>query len=165
MGLVADQWQRSTTRSPALPLARRSGNSTKSTLIRLRSTISRAMRNYGTTSGGGANDDGTVFKIRPGGVLTTLVEFTGVDNKGRQPEAGPDRRLELGHDRPAQGCHLSRHLPAPVALQLPGPARYPGKNRICTGRVDYPGQRVGKGMDYPPPARRHFPQRAGSYGR
>ena len=27
---------------------------------------------YGTTIGGGANDDGTIFKITPGGTLTTL---------------------------------------------------------------------------------------------
>jgi uncharacterized repeat protein (TIGR03803 family) len=30
---------------------------------------------YGTTSGGGANSDGTVFRITPSGVLTTLYSF------------------------------------------------------------------------------------------
>src|ERR1022692_4306359 len=30
---------------------------------------------YGTTIGGGANDDGTIFKITPGGTLTTLYNF------------------------------------------------------------------------------------------
>ncbi len=42
---------------------------------------------YGTTKGGGAGDWGTVFKLTPGGELTTLVEFTGTagSNKGQQP--------------------------------------------------------------------------------
>src|SRR4030095_444709 len=45
---------------------------------------------YGTTQKGGANDSGTVFKMTPSGVLTTLVEFTGngTSNKGSQPVAG-----------------------------------------------------------------------------
>ena len=46
---------------------------------------------YGTTAGGGASDGmGTVFKLTPGGVLTTLVEFTGTagSNKGGYPIAG-----------------------------------------------------------------------------
>jgi uncharacterized repeat protein (TIGR03803 family) len=34
---------------------------------------------YGTTTGGGANGDGTVFKITPGGVLTTLHSFDVAD--------------------------------------------------------------------------------------
>jgi uncharacterized repeat protein (TIGR03803 family) len=34
---------------------------------------------YGTTTGGGANGDGTVFKITPSGVLTTLHSFDGTD--------------------------------------------------------------------------------------
>ena len=42
---------------------------------------------YGTTRRGGAGDIGTIFKITPNGVLTTLVEFTGTsgNNKGRNP--------------------------------------------------------------------------------
>ena len=40
---------------------------------------------YGTTSSGGANGLGTVFKMTPGGVLTTLVEFSG--GNGRNPAA------------------------------------------------------------------------------
>ncbi len=45
---------------------------------------------YGTTSGGGADGVGTVFKMTPAGVLTTLVEFTGdgASNKGAYPFAG-----------------------------------------------------------------------------
>ena len=45
---------------------------------------------YGTTLYGGANDWGTVFKLTPGGVLTTLVEFTGTSgsNIGEYPYAG-----------------------------------------------------------------------------
>lgn len=51
---------------------------------------------YGTTGIGGASDFGTVFRITPGGMLTTLVEFTGNGgtNKGRYPFAG----LVLGND-------------------------------------------------------------------
>lgn len=45
---------------------------------------------YGTTANGGTNDLGTVFKMTPGGVLTTLVSFTGngTANKGSNPRAG-----------------------------------------------------------------------------
>jgi uncharacterized repeat protein (TIGR03803 family) len=43
---------------------------------------------YGTTYGGGANGDyGTVFKITPGGKLTTLYSFTG-GTDGYYPQAG-----------------------------------------------------------------------------
>jgi uncharacterized repeat protein (TIGR03803 family) len=42
---------------------------------------------YGTTQGGGdANGDGTIFKITPAGVLTTLYTFSGSD--GRLPFGG-----------------------------------------------------------------------------
>jgi uncharacterized repeat protein (TIGR03803 family) len=37
---------------------------------------------YGTTSGGGANGDGTVFEITADGVLTTLHSFNGSDGSG-----------------------------------------------------------------------------------
>jgi uncharacterized repeat protein (TIGR03803 family) len=40
---------------------------------------------YGTTWGGGVNDDGTVFKITSAGVLTTLHRFIGT--QGDQPRA------------------------------------------------------------------------------
>jgi uncharacterized repeat protein (TIGR03803 family) len=41
---------------------------------------------YGTTTLGGANGDGTVFKITPAGALTTLHSFDGTD--GTHPTAG-----------------------------------------------------------------------------
>jgi uncharacterized repeat protein (TIGR03803 family) len=41
---------------------------------------------YGTTSGGGTNSDGTVFKITPNGTLTTLHSFSA--NDGRFPYGG-----------------------------------------------------------------------------
>ncbi|MBS0378227.1 MAG: IPT/TIG domain-containing protein [Proteobacteria bacterium] len=41
---------------------------------------------YGTTSGGGTNKAGTIFKLTPGGVLTTLYSFSG--NDGSAPTAG-----------------------------------------------------------------------------
>lgn len=40
---------------------------------------------YGTTAVGGHSDDGTLFKITPGGTLTTLLSFDSVD--GAQPFA------------------------------------------------------------------------------
>src|ERR1022692_4369163 len=45
---------------------------------------------YGTTSNGGANGQGTVFKITPGGTLTTLYNFCSQTNctDGDQPFAG-----------------------------------------------------------------------------
>jgi uncharacterized repeat protein (TIGR03803 family) len=45
---------------------------------------------YGTTSGGGANGYGTVFKITPGGTLTTLCSFTNESgaNLGQYPIGG-----------------------------------------------------------------------------
>ncbi|MFZ4764813.1 MAG: choice-of-anchor tandem repeat GloVer-containing protein, partial [Roseimicrobium sp.] len=44
---------------------------------------------YGTTVAGGAFNSGSVFKITPAGVLTTLVSFTGssVANPGSNPQA------------------------------------------------------------------------------
>jgi uncharacterized repeat protein (TIGR03803 family) len=45
---------------------------------------------YGTTSKGGVGDHGTIFKVSPSGLFTTLVEFTGngASNRGSQPLAG-----------------------------------------------------------------------------
>jgi uncharacterized repeat protein (TIGR03803 family) len=42
---------------------------------------------YGTTSSGGTNGDGTVFRITTSGALTTLYSFTGT-NDGANPQAG-----------------------------------------------------------------------------
>jgi uncharacterized repeat protein (TIGR03803 family) len=47
---------------------------------------------YGTTNQGGTNDMGTVFKMTPAGVLTTLYNFSGAD--GWNPVGG----LTLGQD-------------------------------------------------------------------
>ena len=47
---------------------------------------------YGTTTGGGAGGDGTVFKITPSGTLTTLHSFSSSD--GAFPQAG----LAVGSD-------------------------------------------------------------------
>src|SRR5687767_11542562 len=51
---------------------------------------------YGTTAEGGANDYGTVFRMTPAGVVTTLLEFSGkgFPNKGSRPDA----RLVEGTD-------------------------------------------------------------------
>jgi uncharacterized repeat protein (TIGR03803 family) len=49
---------------------------------------------YGTTTYGGANDLGTVFKITSDGVHTVLYSFTGGPGDGQNPASG----LELGND-------------------------------------------------------------------
>src|SRR5579862_4893648 len=41
---------------------------------------------YGTTSQGGANNDGTIFRITPAGVLTTLYSFSGSDGANPSSE-------------------------------------------------------------------------------
>src|SRR5579871_4459073 len=47
---------------------------------------------YGTTSSGGTNADGTVFRITPQGTLTTLHSFRGSDG------ASPEGALVQGND-------------------------------------------------------------------
>ena len=49
---------------------------------------------YGTTTYGGANDLGTVFKITPAGVHTVLHSFAGGPSDGQYPASG----LDLGND-------------------------------------------------------------------
>jgi uncharacterized protein (TIGR03437 family) len=59
---------------------------------------------YGTTTSGGSQDGGTVFKITPGGTLTTLYNFGGSNNPGgTDPYAG----LVLGADGNFYGTTLS----------------------------------------------------------
>ena len=43
---------------------------------------------YGTTDQGVTGSDGTVFKVTPGGTLTTLHNFTGRPSDGANPQAG-----------------------------------------------------------------------------
>lgn len=43
---------------------------------------------YGVTERGGAFDKGTVFKMSPAGVLTTLLSFSGAGGMGAYPKAG-----------------------------------------------------------------------------
>jgi uncharacterized repeat protein (TIGR03803 family) len=43
---------------------------------------------YGTTSAGGANNQGSIFKITPGGVLTTIYSFGSTAADGAMPLAG-----------------------------------------------------------------------------
>jgi uncharacterized repeat protein (TIGR03803 family) len=49
---------------------------------------------YGTTTLGGANNLGTVYKITPSGVKTVLYSFAGGPSDGQYPASG----LELGND-------------------------------------------------------------------
>lgn len=51
---------------------------------------------YGTTSGGGTNNLGTVFRVTAAGDLTTLVNFTG--SSGTTHGARPLARLTIGSD-------------------------------------------------------------------
>jgi len=58
---------------------------------------------YGTASGGGAHDDGTVFKISPHGsgwVLSTLYSFTGGADGG-----APDTAVTFGPDGSVYGAN------------------------------------------------------------
>lgn len=57
---------------------------------------------YGTTSGGGANDDGTLFSITPNGVFTLLYTFTGTSD-GASPWSG----MVFGQDGSLYGTTLS----------------------------------------------------------
>ena len=41
---------------------------------------------YGTTSAGGSSDQGTIFRLTPAGVMTTLTSFSGAN--GSTPHAG-----------------------------------------------------------------------------
>ena len=50
---------------------------------------------YGTTEGGGASDMGTVFKMTPGGILTTLVSSPA---PRAQPRRDPSAGLVQGSD-------------------------------------------------------------------
>jgi uncharacterized repeat protein (TIGR03803 family) len=43
---------------------------------------------YGTTSKGGANGEGTIFKLSPSGAETILYNFTGANGDGANPVAG-----------------------------------------------------------------------------
>ncbi len=56
---------------------------------------------YGTTSGGGSSDLGTVFKVTTNGVWTTLVSFNNAN--GAHPQAG----LVLGNDGNLYGTTAS----------------------------------------------------------
>ncbi len=49
---------------------------------------------YGTTTAGGTNNNGTIFRISPGGAYTNLYVFAGFPNDGSIPYAG----LALGND-------------------------------------------------------------------
>ena len=51
---------------------------------------------YGTTSLGGVNGQGTVYKVTTAGVLTTLAAFTG--GGGAAPGSGPQGTLKQGAD-------------------------------------------------------------------
>ena len=88
----------------------------------------------------------------------------GGQEAGRRPEGGPHRRLGLGHARPAQGAHLSRHGPRAVALPAAAAAEHPGAVRVRAGRGDQPA-RVDVAVGDPAPARHHLPRRQAAHRR
>jgi uncharacterized repeat protein (TIGR03803 family) len=53
---------------------------------------------YGTTGAGGTNDDGTVFKVTPSGILTTLYSFCAQGGIQCPDGIGPLAGLVLGTD-------------------------------------------------------------------
>ena len=83
---------------------------------------------YGTTSIGGANTQGTIFKMTPAGVLTTLVDFTdnGPSNKGNSStllprpgmKANGESRGELRNNTRCLFHHVtvSGYSPSPSAV-------------------------------------------------
>jgi len=50
--------------------------------------LDKAGNLYGTTAGGGQYSGGTVFKLSPGGMLTTLHSFNSTGGDGYSPDAG-----------------------------------------------------------------------------
>src|SRR5262249_21763037 len=52
----------------------------------------------GTTAGGGTNGLGTIFKVTPGGALTTLYSFSSLVNGTNSDGASPRAALVLGSD-------------------------------------------------------------------
>ena len=114
---------------------------------------------YGTTDVGGASDNGTVFRLTPGGGLTTLYSFPG-DLPGRPASAGESGRgnqwrilrdygtgrgERLRHGIPN---HPERYTNDPLQLLLPGelgrrqwaPRMSPSDQRQnCTGLRHLPG--------------------------
>ena len=103
---------------------------------------------------------------RPGGRVRRLLNPGGgehpvgqrVEAAGRQPEGGAHRGLGLGHPRPAQWAHLSRHGPGPVAVPAAAAAEHRGADGVRAGRRDQPA-RVDVGMGDPAAPRHHLPRR------
>ena len=62
------------------------GGTANDGLLPLQLVMDRAGNLYGVTELGGANQDGTLFKISPSGKTTTLYSFGGTANDGDTPE-------------------------------------------------------------------------------
>ncbi len=105
---------------------------------------------YGATSRGGVNDDGTVFKMTTGGVLTTLVDFqfNGATNKGAQPYGN----LVLAADGNFYGVTISGGLNGMGTIFRLAPAgilttvvNFSGASGISRGAIPYAGLFLGAG--------------------
>jgi uncharacterized repeat protein (TIGR03803 family) len=68
---------------------------------------------YGTTLGGGANGNGTVFQITPSGTLTTLHSFDNTDGRNANALIQDTRGTCTG--RPQEGPALSENTTAAPA--------------------------------------------------
>src|SRR5579871_640707 len=53
---------------------------------------------YGVASSGGANGSGTLFKITPSGVFSTVYTFSALDSSGDNPDGAAPRSLIQGAD-------------------------------------------------------------------
>jgi uncharacterized repeat protein (TIGR03803 family) len=105
---------------------------------------------FGTTSGGGANGDGTIFRITPDGTLTTLVDFqfNGATNRG----ASPYGNLTLASDGNFYGVTqigganglgtIFRMTPAGVLTSL---VQFSGTTGAARGSTPYAGLIAGPG--------------------
>jgi uncharacterized repeat protein (TIGR03803 family) len=90
---------------------------------------------YGTTSDGGTNGDGTVFKITPQGTLTTLYQFGGLPTDGQNPWAG----LVQGSDGDFYGTASSGGTNSQgTVFKLSVPLNPPA-NQISSAQVDSSG--------------------------
>ncbi len=62
---------------------------------------------YGVTANGGANDEGTLYRLQPNGSsFSVLKSFPAAGNDGHNPLGG----LALGADGMLYGTHLQRRL-------------------------------------------------------
>ncbi len=107
---------------------------------------------YGTTTYGGAFDAGTVFKVTPGGVLTTLLDFTEAEN-GRPSRGalirGSDGNLYGTKSGPDTGGAVYRVVMAGAPLVSNATSAPPGTTTaVLQARVNPRGSPTEVALEY-----------------